>query len=123
MFTLHAAGNYFEDISGRNVTFPPGSSAGDEVCASTLIYSDGVLEVSEATGNVEVFPRQFGLAFVPVEQRFARVTIVDANGKQLKSCLKDPWDGIQAQHFKAPKQLPSSNPLSLVLKIKALTRS
>ena len=47
-----------------------------------MIYSDDVLEVSEATVNVEVFPRHFGLAFVPVEQRFARVTIVDANGKQ-----------------------------------------
>ena len=94
MFTLHAAGNYFGDISGQNVSFPPGSSAGDEVCASTLIYSDGVVEVSEATGNVEVFSGQFGLAFVPVEQRFARVTIVDANSKQLKSCCEGSlgWD-------------------------------
>ena len=84
MFTLHAAGNYFGN-SGQNVTFPPGSSAGDEACANILIYSDGVLEVSEATVDVEVFSRQFGLAFVAVEQQFARVTIVDANGKQLKS--------------------------------------
>ena len=83
MFTLYAAGNYFGNFNGRNVTFPPGSSAGDEVCASTLIYSDGALEVSETTVRVEVFPGQFGLAFVPVEQQFAHVTIVDTNGKQL----------------------------------------
>ena len=80
---MPADGNYVGQISA-NVTFPPGSSAGDEVCASTLIYSDGVLEVSEATVNIEVFPREFGLVSVPAERRFARVTIVDANSKQLK---------------------------------------
>ena len=83
MFTLYAAGNYFGNFSGQNVTFLPGSSAGDEVCVSTLIYSDSALEASETTVNVEVFPRQFGLAFVPVERRLARVTIVDTNGEQL----------------------------------------
>lgn len=70
-------------MSGQNVTFPPGSSAGDEVCASILICSDNILEVSEAIVNVEVFPRQFGDAIVPVERQFAHVTIVDANSKQL----------------------------------------
>ena len=95
---LHAAGNYFGNFSGQNITFPPGSSAGDEACANTRIYSDDVLEVSEATVNVEVFPRQFGLAFVPVEQRFARVTIVDANGKQF------PWDVCVATTYRAGHQ-------------------
>ena len=57
---LHAAGNYFGNDTGQNITFPPGSSAGDKACASTMIYSDNVLEVSEATVNVEVFPRHFG---------------------------------------------------------------
>ena len=95
---LHAAGNYFGNNTGQNITFPPGSSAGDEACASTMIYSDGVLEVSEATVNVEVFPRQFGRVSVSVERRFERVTIVDANGKQF------PWDVCVATTYRAGHQ-------------------
>ena len=98
MVLLHAAGNYFGNNTGQNITFPPGSSAGDEACASTMIYSDGVLEVSEATVNVEVFPRQFSHVSVSVEQRFARVTIVDANGKQF------PWDVCVATTYRAGHQ-------------------
>ena len=79
---LPVDGNYSGGRSA-NVTLPPGSSAGDQVCANTLIHSDGVLEVSEATFNIQLFPRQSGRVSVPVERRFARVTIVDANGKQL----------------------------------------
>ena len=79
---MPADGNYVGRISA-NVTFPLGSSAGDEVCANTLIYSDDVLENSEATVNIEMFPRGFGRVSMPAEQRSARVTIVDANGKQL----------------------------------------
>ena len=90
---LPADGNYGGGRSA-NVTLPPGSSAGDEACANTRIYSDGVLEVSEATVNIQVFPRRVS---VPVERRFARVTIVDANGKQLiclcTKILKGIWAG------------------------------
>ena len=96
---MPADGNYGGGRSA-NVTLPPGSSAGDQVCANTLIHSDGVLEVSEATVNVEVFPRRFGRVSVPVERRFARVTIVDANGKQLiclcTIILKGIWGGRYA---------------------------
>ena len=86
---LHAAGNYFGNVSGYNVTFPPGSSAGDEACASTMIYSDDVLEVSEATVNLRMFQRRFDNATVRVVQPSARVTIVDANGKQQNLVMKD----------------------------------
>ena len=85
---LPVDGNYGGGRSA-NVTLPPGSGAGDQVCANTLIHSDGVLEVSEATVNIQLFPRQSGRVSVPVERRFARVTIVDANGKQLiQLCTK-----------------------------------
>ena len=77
---MPADGNYVGRISA-NVTFPLGSSAGDEVRANTLIHSDDVLEVSEATVNIKVFARGFDL--VTVKRRSACVTIVDANGKQL----------------------------------------
>ena len=78
---MAADGNYVGQISA-NVTFRPGSSAGDQVCSNTLIYSDGVLESSEATINVEVLPRGFDLVTVEQRSRSVRVTIVDANGKQ-----------------------------------------
>jgi len=86
---LHAAGNYFGNVSGYNVTFLPGSSAGDEVCTSTMIYSDDVLEVSEATVNLRMFQRRFDNATVRVVQPSAHVIIVDANGKQQNLVTKD----------------------------------
>ena len=91
---MPADGDYVGRMSA-NVTFPRGSSAGDEVCASTLIYSDGVLESSEATVNIQVFPRQFGRVSVAAERQLARVTIVDANSKQLNLVVyKDLWTGM-----------------------------
>ena len=120
---MSADGNYVGRIPA-NVTFPPGSSAGDQVCANTLIYSDGVLESSEATVNIRVSSRQFGRVSVPVERRFARVTIVDANGKQLNLVVyKDlarcsgvartqlmPWHGhtFDSELCEAYKQLGGS---------------
>ena len=89
---MPADGNYVRRTS-TNVRFPPGSSAGDEACANTLIYSDGVLEVSEATVNIQVFPRGFGRVSVPVERRSARVTIVDSNGKQLNLVVYKHLEG------------------------------
>ena len=95
-----ADGNYVGQTSA-NVTFPPGSSAGDEVCANTLIYSDGVLENSEATVNIRVFPRGFGRVSVPVERRSARVTIVDANGKQLNLVVYKHLEGYLGWYVSA----------------------
>ena len=43
----------FRQIS-TNVTFSPGSSAGDQACVSVPIYSDGVLERSDETFQVAV---------------------------------------------------------------------
>lgn len=79
---MPADGNYGGGRSA-NVTLPPGSGAGDQFCTNTLIHSDGFLEPSETIVNIQLFPRQSGRVSVPVERRFAHVTIVDANGKQL----------------------------------------
>ena len=95
---MPADGNYVGRISA-NVTFPPGSSAGDEACANTLIYSDGVLENSEATVNIRVFPRVFDRVSVSVERRSARVTIVDANSKQLNLVVCKHLDGLVCNYL------------------------
>ena len=77
---LHTGGSDFGQIS-TNVTL--GSSANDTVCIDTPIYSDGVLESSEETFTLEVFPltELSHFVFVPDERQFALVTIVDVNGK------------------------------------------
>ena len=79
---LHTGGIDFGQIS-TNVTLELNSRANDTVCIDTPIYSDGILESSEETFTIEVFPlaEQSHFAFVPDERRFALVTIVDVNRK------------------------------------------
>ena len=79
---INTGGSDFRQIS-TNVTFPPGSSAGDQTCISVPIYSDGVLERSEETFQVTVSPlaTQSSFVSVPFDRRSAIVTIVDTNSK------------------------------------------
>jgi len=78
----NTGGSDFRQIS-TNVTFPPGSSAGDLTCISVPIYSDGVLERSEETFQVTVSPlaTQSSFVSVPFDRQSAIVTIVDTNSK------------------------------------------
>jgi len=78
----NTGGSDFRHIS-TNVTFPPGSSAGDHACISVPIYSDGVLERSEETFQVSVSPlaTQSRFVSVPFDRQSAIVTIVDTNSK------------------------------------------
>ena len=79
---INTGGSDFRQIS-TNVTFPPGSSAGDQACISVPIYSDGVLERSEETFQAMVSPlvTQSSFVSVPFDRRYAIVTIVDTNSK------------------------------------------
>jgi len=78
----NTGGSDFRQIS-TNVTFPPGSSAGDLTCIGVPIYSDGVLERSEETFQVTVSPlaTQSSFVSVPFDRQSAIVTIVDTNSK------------------------------------------
>ena len=65
------------------MTFPPGSSAGDQACISTPIYSDGILERSEESFVVAVFRLESQSRFVsvPLDRQTAFISIIDTNGK------------------------------------------
>ena len=79
---INTGGSDFKQIS-TNVTFPPGSSAGDQACISVPIYSDGVLERSEETFVATVSPlaTQSRFVSVPLDRRYAIAIIVDTNSK------------------------------------------